>query len=85
MAFLRRFGRKAAPDWTSFMTGDEYAAFSDLLAADLRRRRWTWRQAEDGLFVDGAPGDAPVEYGLTNIVQPCGAIDRSTWAAGPVR
>lgn len=79
MSFLRRFGRKAAPDWAPFMTGEEYAAFSEVLAADLRRRGWTWRQADDGLFVDGVPGAEPAEYGLTNIAQLCAAIERSTW------
>lgn len=79
MSFLRRLGRKPVPDWASFMTGDQYAAFLDVLGADMRRRGWTWRQVEDGLFVDEAPGEEPAEYGLTNLAQLCAAIEREAW------
>jgi hypothetical protein len=80
MGFLRRvFRAPTAPEWASFMTAEQYRAFEVVLAADLRARRWTWRQDGDGLFVDGAPGEGPAAYGLTNIAQLCAAIDRAAW------
>jgi hypothetical protein len=80
MGVLQRLRGKPVPWWVQgFMDAGQYEAFEAALHADLRSRGWTWRQEDDGIFVDGAPGEEPTVYGLTNIAQRCAAIDRSDW------
>ena len=82
MGFLRKLvgGGAKAPDWASFLTGEEYAAFQAALEADLRARGWSYTQRDDGLFVDmGDP--EPRVYGLTNLAQLCARVERADWPA----
>ncbi len=79
MSFLRRVFRRPSPEWASFLAPEAYAAFQAALDADLRARGWTYRQEEDGLYVDDPESDQPWEYGLTNLAQVCGGAEREAW------
>jgi hypothetical protein len=80
MGFLRRQRAMAVPWWVEgFMDAAQYEAFDAALQADLRSRQWRYRQHDDAVFVEGAPGTEPTAYGLTNLAQLCAGIDRSQW------
>jgi hypothetical protein len=82
MGFLKRIRGKTVPWWVEgFMDAGQYEAFDAALHADLRSRGWTYRQEDDGIFIDGAPGDPPTVLGLTNVAQLCASIPRSEWRA----
>jgi hypothetical protein len=79
MSILRRLlGTERAPDWASFMAGEEYRAFVAALDRELRRRGRPFRLDADGVYID-RPGGEPEVYGLSNLAQLCHQIDRSDW------
>jgi hypothetical protein len=81
MGFLRRAlggGGPKAPEWASFMSGDEYAAFEAAILDDLGRRGYTARLTGDG-GVEAEGGEHPGMYGLFNIAQVCHAAERQAW------
>jgi hypothetical protein len=80
MGFLRRVlgGGDKAPDWASFMSGEEYRAFEGEMLAEFRRRGYEPRLTGDG-GIDAAGGRNPGVYGLFNIAQVCHANDRGVW------
>jgi len=79
VSFLRRVFRRSSPEWASFLAPEAYAAFQEALHADLLARGWTFRQDEDGIYVDDPGAGQPWEYGLTNLAQVCGGADRDAW------
>src|SRR4051812_17239886 len=82
MGFLNRLRGRTVPPWArDFMDAGQYEAFDGAIHDDLRARGWTYRQEDDGIFIDAAPGDPPIVLGLTNIAQRCASIERSQWPA----
>jgi hypothetical protein len=80
MSFLRRaLGGDRPPDWASFMTGEEYRAFTAALEQEMTRRAWTGRIADGAMFVDAPAGAEPAVYGLSNLAQVCHQVERSAW------
>ena len=80
MSFLRRaLGGDRAPEWASFMSGDEYRAFAQALEQGLARRGWTSRITDVGSVVVDRGTGKPDEFGLYNLAQLCHQVDRSTW------
>ena len=81
MSFLRRaLGGDRAPEWASFMSGDEYRAFVLALEGELAQRGWTSRITDVGSVVVDRGSGKPDEFGLFNLAQLCHQVDRSTWA-----
>lgn len=80
MSFLRRaFGGDRAPEWASFMSGDEYRAFAQAVEADLTGRGWTSRITDAGSVAVDRGSGKPDEFGLFNLAQLCHQVDRSKW------
>jgi hypothetical protein len=77
MGFLRKVlgGGAKVPGWADFMTRAQYETFDRALHADLQARGWTYRQDQDGIFVETSPGQPPNVFGLTNIAQRCASLD----------
>jgi hypothetical protein len=82
MSFLRRaIGGDKAPEWASFMSGDEYRAFAEALESSLTARGWRSQIADNGSVVVDRGGGQPEEFGLYNLAQVCHQLDRSAWPA----
>ena len=75
MGFLRKLVGGRVPGWADFMTREHYETFDRALHADLKARGWTYRQDQDGIFVETSPGQPPNVFGLTNIAQPCASLE----------
>ncbi|MCI0344329.1 MAG: hypothetical protein L0221_02645 [Chloroflexi bacterium] len=82
MSFLRRaLGGDRAPEWASFMSGDEYRAFAQALEQDMETRGWRRQITDAGSVVVDRGSGKPDEFGLFNLAQLCHQLDRSKWAA----
>lgn len=78
MSFLRRaFGGDRAPEWASFMSGDEYRAFAQALGDEMTKRGWTSRITDAGSVVVDRGAGQPEEFGLVNLAQICHQVERS--------
>ena len=77
MGFLRRLRGESpqVPDWAPFFTADEYAAFLDVVRADLDRNGAQYT-IDDGLVrITGTDQ----QFGLSNLAQLANARDRRDW------
>lgn len=75
-AFWRR-KPKAPPPWTGPLSTSEFAAFAELVLAELRARGVEGR-IEDG-YVTAESGELSGRYGLENLAQLCHQHDRREW------
>jgi hypothetical protein len=79
MGFLRRLGgSKPGPAWAGKLDAKGFERFLRVLDAEMHRRGWDYRVEGDGLTTREG-GGAPRAYGLSNLAQLCGQLDRREW------
>jgi hypothetical protein len=80
VGFLRRLGgSRPGPVWAGSLDAKGFERFLGVLDAEMRRRGWTYRRQDDGLYVDGPAPEKDWVFGLSNIAQLCGGLDPTEW------
>ncbi|HWM84315.1 MAG TPA: hypothetical protein VNO33_00730 [Kofleriaceae bacterium] len=87
MGIFDKLGKKAVPEWASFMSGEEFDRFIELTEDDLRGRgaRFARKDGVIAVAARGASALPPGNYRLGSLAQMCHQMEQSEWPVGIAR